>query len=66
MNYADLIKQLRTKLILTQSELAELLGSSYISVCRWEKGVFEPTIKMKRKIVELCRKNNIELEIDRE
>lgn len=58
-NYSDLIKQLRSKLIITQEELAEILGVSFASVNRWENGHFEPTIKVRRKIIELCKKNNI-------
>ena len=62
MNYQILVKKIRNKMILTQHELAELLGVSFASINRWETGVHEPTIKAKRKIVELCNKNNIELE----
>lgn len=62
MNYAKLTKQLREKLILTQTEFAEQLGVSFTTVCRWENGTHEPTMKFKRKIVELCKKNNIALE----
>lgn len=59
MDYSILIKKLRDKLILTQTEFAEIIGVSYTTVCRWEKGVFEPTIKVKRKIVQMCKEYNI-------
>lgn len=62
MDYTKLIKKLRDKLILTQTEFAALLGVSYPTVCRWEKGIHDPTTKVKRKIVELCKENNIKLE----
>ena len=62
MVYSNLIKMLRKKLILTQTELADLLKVSFSSVNRWENGKHEPTTKIKRKIVELCEKNNIEIE----
>ncbi len=62
MNYAKLIKKLREKLILTQTEFAKILGVSFTTVSRWEKGVHVPTMKVKRKIVELCKNNNIEME----
>ncbi len=61
MDYAKLTKQLRAKLILTQTELAEKLGVSFTTVCRWENGTHEPTIKLKRMIVGLCKENNINL-----
>ena len=60
-DYQKLIRQLRGKLILTQEEFAKLLGVSFASVNRWERGHHEPTTKAKRKIVELCRKNKVEL-----
>jgi DNA-binding transcriptional regulator YiaG len=62
MEYAKLIKKLRDKLILSQTEFAALLGISYTTVSRWESGLHEPTIKMKRKIAELCRLNKIDME----
>lgn len=58
-NYADLIKQLRSKLIVTQEELAKILGVSFASVNRWERGHFEPTMKVRRKIIELCKKEGV-------
>ena len=61
MSYADTIKALRAKLLLTQTELAAKLGVSYASVNRWENGKCEPTMKIKRKIRELLVKNNIEV-----
>lgn len=63
MNYPDIIKKLRAKLLVTQTELAELLGCSFSSVNRWEKGHHEPTMKAKRKIMQLCKENNIEVEV---
>jgi len=62
MNYKRLVKELREKLIITQEELAQLLGVSFASINRWETGKHEPTIKIKRKIVQLCKENNIDLE----
>jgi|SRR5690554_2127642 len=61
MKYSNLIKMLREKLILSQTELANLLDVSFSSVNRWENGRHEPTIKVKRKIVELCELNHIEI-----
>ena len=62
MNYAKLIKSLRDKLIMTQEEFADLLGVSITSVNRWETGKHLPTTKVKRRIVVLCKENNINLE----
>lgn len=62
MDYSKLIKELREKMILSQAELAELLGVSFASVNRWEMGHHEPTIKLKRKIVVLCKKHKIRID----
>lgn len=62
MNYSKAIKELRDKLLVSQTELAKMLDVSYQSVNRWETGKYEPTIKAKRKLKELFEKNNITLE----
>jgi transcriptional regulator with XRE-family HTH domain len=53
MNYAVLIRQLREKMILSQTEFAERLGVSNVTVSRWETGKSFPTIKIKRRLQEL-------------
>lgn len=60
-DYRKMIVLLRNKLILSQEDFAKLLGVSFASVNRWERGHHEPTIKVKRKIVELCEKQAIQL-----
>lgn len=62
MDYQRLVKELRAKLILSQQEFANLIGVSFASINRWETGRHEPTIKVKRKIVELCKANKINIE----
>lgn len=53
MDYKTLIKEFRNKMLLTQEEFAKFLGVSIASVTRWETGVNEPTMKVKRKLNEL-------------
>lgn len=60
-DYQKMIVSLRNKLILSQEDFAKLLGVSFASVNRWERGHHEPTIKVKRKIFELCKKHKVEL-----
>ncbi|NLV33325.1 MAG: helix-turn-helix transcriptional regulator [Clostridiaceae bacterium] len=62
MTYAQKIKRLREVLLITQQELADLLGVSIVTVNRWENGKYEPTMKIKRRIVELYKANHIDLE----
>jgi len=47
MTYAEAIKELRKKLILSQTEFAELLGVSFQSINRWERSKHEPTSKLR-------------------
>jgi DNA-binding transcriptional regulator YiaG len=62
MDYGKIIKRIRDTLLITQVELAEMLGVSFATVNRWEKGHHEPTITQKRKIRDFCRKHKIEWE----
>ena len=62
MTYAEAIKKLRNKMLLTQMEFAEYLGVSFASINRWETGRFEPTMKIKRKLAPIFRKYRIEVE----
>ena len=53
MKYSLNIRILREKMFLTQEELASYLGVSFSSVNRWERGHYEPTMKVKRKLNKL-------------
>lgn len=62
MDYSLLIKRIREEMLITQTELAEMLGVSFATVNRWEKGHHVPTIKQKRAIRDFCKKHKIESE----
>lgn len=59
MRYDIAVKKLREAMIVSQEELANIIGVSLVTVNRWEKRRFEPTIKVKRKLNELFIKYNI-------
>ena len=61
MTYAEAIEKLRKKMLLTQTEFAEMLDVSFGTVNRWESGKFEPTMKMKRKLKSLFEKYGIQV-----
>lgn len=63
INYPDAIRKLRTKLNISQQELADILGVSFPSVNRWENGHYEPTIIAKVKLDELFKQYQIEIEV---
>lgn len=60
-DYQKLVIELRNKLVMSQMDFANFLGVSFASVNRWEKGHFEPSYKTKRKILQLCKSNNIKV-----
>jgi len=60
VRYSDAIKELRKRMLVSQSELAKKLGVSYATVNRWENGLHEPTYAAKRKLRLLFEKYNIE------
>jgi type I restriction enzyme M protein len=43
MTSSGLLKEIRAKARFTQSELAQQLGTSFVSVNRWERGASEPS-----------------------
>ena len=51
--YPSAIRRLRAKLNISQTELAAILGVSFTSVNRWEKGHHQPTVIAKEKLKEL-------------
>ena len=53
MDYKAMIKTLRNKMFLTQTEFAKEPGVSLASVARWETGENEPTMKIKKKLNDL-------------
>jgi len=60
--YPSAIRKLRAKLNISQTELAAILGVSFTSVNRWEKGHHQPTVIAKEKLRELFIENNIRFE----
>lgn len=66
MDFARMVKGLREKLLLSQTELAKKLGVSYATVNRWENGHHEPTFKDRRRIVALCKKHGVDTDEKRQ
>lgn len=53
IDFSQKVKEYRQRKFLTQEELAQLLGVTLVSVCRWETGRYEPTMKIKKKLYQL-------------
>lgn len=60
-DYATALIELRSKLNISQSDLAELLLVSFQSVNRWENNKAIPVKIVRVRIEKLCRENEIEI-----
>lgn len=60
MKSSDIIKDIRSRLGISQTELAEKLGVSFATVNRWEKGHCEPSQIALSAIKRMCAHNNID------
>lgn len=49
MNISDIIKNIRSKKLMSQCEFAEYIGVSFSTVNRWENGKAEPNFKALKK-----------------
>lgn len=63
MDYSALIKKIRNELLISQTDLAKMLGVSFASVNRWENKKTEPTLKARRAIREICKRHKIDTDV---
>jgi len=59
MTFSEKVMEARGQLRLTQKQFAELLGVSYTTINRWEKGHNEPQFLERRNFDDLCKKHGI-------
>lgn len=59
MNYSQIVKVLRMRMLLTQQEFADHLGVSFETVNRWENGKNEPTMKCRRALAILFKEYKV-------
>ncbi len=64
METKDILKQLRKRCLLSQSDFAEEVGVSFSTVNRWENGRAVPNYKTLKRIKDYCDEKNIEFEVD--
>lgn len=62
IDYAKLILALRVKMNISQQQLGNMLGVSFSTVNRWEKGHHEPTLLVKERLKILFKENDIDIE----
>jgi len=56
---ADVVKELREEMLMTQKEFGNEFGVVSVSVSRWENKHSSPTISQKRKLRDLCSKYHV-------
>ena len=59
MNYSQMVKELRMRMLLTQQEFADHLGVSFETSNRWENGKNEPTMKCRRALAILFKEYKV-------
>lgn len=64
--FEDNIKKVRKQLGITQEQLARELDISFSTINRWENGHTSPSKLAKRRLLEFCRNNNIDITITSE
>lgn len=63
MKIAEVIKNIRSQLSLSQEGLARELHMGFTSVNRWENNKSKPNQIARYALAELCRKNNLDQEL---
>lgn len=62
MEFKDKIKLVRKKLVMTQGELALVLGCTRQTINRWENGIKSPSFIMEAKFDNFCEKSCVVFE----
>jgi len=62
MLFADKIKFVRAKLLISQKELARQLDVSFVTISRWESGKLEPNFLNEKKFEAYCSDKKIKFE----
>lgn len=60
MTFAEKVKFVRAKLLISQTELAKLVGVSFPTINRWESGKLEPTFLSEKKFEKFCINQKID------
>lgn len=61
--FGDIIKKVRKQLGITQEQLARELDISFSTINRWENGHTSPSKLAKRRLLEFCKNNNVDITI---
>lgn len=62
MTFADKVKHVRATLLVSQTELAKMIGVSFPTINRWENGKLEPAFLNEKKFEAFSKKEKITFE----
>ena len=57
----DLVKNIRNSVNMNQEQFAESLGTTVLSINRWENGKTEPNKMAQKQLYQFCKNNSIDL-----
>ncbi len=60
MSFAEQVKYVRAVLLVSQTELAKMIGVSFPTLNRWETGKLEPSFLNRKKFEAFCKENNFD------
>lgn len=60
MTFAEQVKYVRATLLVSQTELAKMIGVSFPTLNRWETGKLEPNFLNRKKFESFCKSQNID------
>ena len=66
MPFADEIKKLRQKQLMSQNDFAQKIGVSFTTVNRWETGKSRPSYKAMKMIDCFCKENGVDFDVSQE
>ncbi|MFI3167382.1 MAG: helix-turn-helix transcriptional regulator [Bacillota bacterium] len=64
MDLSNILINIRARKGFTQTELAEELGVSIVTINRWENSVSKPSKVARAKIIQYCNENSICVEVN--
>ncbi len=60
----NILKDVRKRCLLSQSDFADAIGVSFSTVNRWESGRAIPSYKTLKRIKDYCDQHDIDFELD--
>lgn len=63
MDFSQVVKNIRSRLNMSQEQLAREIHVSFATINRWENGKNSPNMLAKKALYEFCKEKGVEEEI---